>query len=330
MSDPRLSVVLPVVDQYPLIARTVQGLAQQTICGQIELVLVATTANALSLERAPITGFHSVNVVRVQTMESAAFANWQGILAATAPIVALAEDHVLHDPEWAEALLKPYADPKIVAVGPALRNANPSTVLSWADFVLGYGKWAAPEQSRAVDFLPGHNSSYRRAVLLEYGDRLYSLLEAETNLHWDLRANGWTLWLAGDAIIAHMNFSRWSSWLPASFYTGQVFAGTRSLQWSPIKRLIYAAASPLIPLVRLRRTVRDWRPAADVSRPGLIWVILCLSFIVSSAGEAVGYLFGLRDAMKRLSHYEFRRVDHVVERDRQAFAAPHTPMEPSP
>ena len=47
-----------------------------------------------------------------------------------------------------------------------------------------------------VDYLPGHNSSYKRDVLLGYGDRLESMMESETVLHWDLRAKGHRLYLS--------------------------------------------------------------------------------------------------------------------------------------
>ena len=71
-----------------------------------------------------------------------------------------------------------------------MHNANPDTIVSWADFLVGYGPWARPSIVSERDYLPGHNSSYKRAVLLEYGDALATLMEAETVLMWDLRAKG--------------------------------------------------------------------------------------------------------------------------------------------
>lgn len=62
--------------------------------------------------------------------------------------------------------------------------------MSWADLFIGYSPWLAPSSSREAEFLPGHNTSYKRAVLLEYGDQLDSMMQAETVLHWNLRSKG--------------------------------------------------------------------------------------------------------------------------------------------
>ena len=113
--------------------------------------------------------FSSVKVVPIDSAASVARANAAGIRAATSSVVALTEDHSFPDPEWAENLIKAHEQPW-AAVGPAVRNANPATAVSWADFFIGYGPWAEPISAGTVDFLPGHNSSYKRAVLLEYED----------------------------------------------------------------------------------------------------------------------------------------------------------------
>src|SRR5437588_133855 len=82
----------------------------------------------------------------------------------------------------AQALLAAHRGPW-AAVGPVVRNANPSTSVSWADFLIGYGPWCDPAPAGDLDHLPGHNSSYKRAILLDYGSELEGLLEAESVLH---------------------------------------------------------------------------------------------------------------------------------------------------
>src|SRR5207244_2412948 len=122
----------------------------------------------------------------------------EGIRQAKAAIVALAEDHCFPDPQWAERLIASYQGPW-TAVGPAVRNANPKTAVSCADLLIGYGPWLAPSSSREAEFLPGHNTSYKRAVLLEYGNRLDSMMQAETVLHWNLRSKGHRLFMESTA-----------------------------------------------------------------------------------------------------------------------------------
>ena len=42
-------------------------------------------------------------------------------------------------------------------MGPIVRNANPRTAVSWADYLLGYGPFADGTPGGEVDALPGHN-----------------------------------------------------------------------------------------------------------------------------------------------------------------------------
>ena len=80
---------------------------------------------------------------------------------------------------WAESLL--YAHRKEWAcVGPVVNNGNPRSLISWTNLVIEYGEWLAPAASKVVTHLPGHNSSYKRDILLRYGDELSTWFESES------------------------------------------------------------------------------------------------------------------------------------------------------
>jgi hypothetical protein len=193
-------------------------------------------------------------------------------------------------------------------------NANPGSLLSWSDFLIGYGVWSAPIVSGLRDYLPGHNSSYKRDVLLAaYGDRLAHKMTAEVVIHWELRAQGHKLYLNADAKMHHMNFSKWSSWALATFYAGRSFAAVRAEGWPLIKRLLYAAASPLIPLVRMRRI---WSTLVMCPVFPQVAPMLLLQFMVSAFGECIGYLLGAGDVVTALKKLETLRDDHVRSSDR--------------
>src|SRR5205823_2114181 len=130
---------------------------------------------------------------------------------ASAPVVVFCEDHAFPEPGWAVALIDAHRGP-YAAVGPVIVNANPRSLISDADCLIGYGPWLHPSPGGEMSHLPGHNSSYKRASLLEYGDRLPSMLEAETVLHWDLRARGLRLYLEPRARLAHTNFAQAAVW----------------------------------------------------------------------------------------------------------------------
>jgi Glycosyl transferase family 2 len=315
-SSPAMSVVLVTPDGYETIRTTMRHLRAQTVRDRLEIVIVAPSADSLQLDNAELKEFLHFQVVEVGEVRSIAEGNAAGIRHARAPVVALAEDHAYPDPDWAAALIEAHRD-SWAAVGPAVRNANPRSVTSWADFLIAYGPWSEPAAAGEVEHLPGHNSSYKRPILLDYGPGLATMLEAESVLHWDLRARGYRLYLEPRAKIAHLNFGLLSSWIRAQLHSGRLFAAVRAQRWSPLRRLLYTAGAPLIPLVRLRRILQQFPPAGrQWHAPRRTLPVLLLGLTVSAIGEGVGYALGPGDAGQKLSHFEFHRVHHLAKRDR--------------
>lgn len=313
-----MSVVIATPDCYETIRKTIGHLRAQTVKDRLEIVIVAPSRQTLDLDESELRDFHQYRVVEVGAMESIARANAAGIRQSSAPIVALTEDHSFPDPDWAEALIKAHRQP-YAAVGPVVRNANPNSAVSWADFLIGYGPWMEPTPAGTVEHLPGHNSSYKRAVLLEYGDELETMLEAETVLHWNLRAKGYDLYLEPAAKTAHTNFGRLSSWVPVMFHCGRVFAADRSRHWSLGRRLFFVGGSPLIPLVRLWRILRQMRRLRR--QHGLLPRILpalIIGLSLDAVGQMIGCACGAGDSKQKLSEFEFHRDRHLAGSGRTA------------
>jgi hypothetical protein len=312
---PALSVVLITPDSFDTIRRTVSCVVRQSVRDRIELVIVAPTGADIIIDDELVAPLAGVQVVRLASLTPTGPARAAGIRAARAPIVAFGEEHCFPAAGWAEALLVAHDD-AYIAVGPAMRNANPETIVSWADILIGYGPWLAPVERGEREFLPGHNTSYKRAVLLEYGDALDTLMEAETVLMWDLRRKGHRLLLEPAAQTAHTNFGFWSSWVRVAFLSGRAFAHTRSGQWSLPRRLAFAAASPLIPLVRLARTLGHvrrirrgpWFAARVVPT-------VCVGLTFDAVGQMIGYAAGPGTAHERLATFEWHRLKHTPPSD---------------
>lgn len=314
---PRLSVVFATAGPFATLARTIAHLRRQTVRAAIELVIVAPSRDRLALDRAAVAEFAAVRVVETEAFRSVGRANAAGVRAAAAPVVALAEDHCFPDADWAERLLAAHDGPW-AAVGPGVRNANPGSAVSWADLLIGYGPWLLPAPARDADFLPGHNSSYKRDLLLALGERLEERMEAETLLHWELRAAGHRLRFEPAAAVAHTNFSLWRSWLPAQLHNGRLFAGLRARGRSPGWRALYAAGSPLIPAVRL---LRIWRglPSKEIRRRAVAALpALAVGLAVDALGQLLGYAFGAGAARDRVARYEVDRFRHLRAADRAA------------
>jgi len=210
-----------------------------------------------------------------------------------------------------EAHRQPWA-----AVGPVVDNANGDSLVGWADFLVGYGPWLDPSRAGVRDFLPGHNSSYKLALLLEYGPELEGMMESETTLHSDLRRKGHQLYMEPRARISHLNFEKLSVWIRAQYLSGRAFAAGRAQHWPSTRRSLYFVGGPLIPLVRLRRILEQIRGARrPVVPPPAVWPVLLLGLGVSAVGEMIGYSWGGGDAVERRCDLEFHRARHLkVER----------------
>jgi hypothetical protein len=281
----------------------------------LELVIVAPSQALPDLEVDQLNDFACYQVVEIQAFQSIGQANAAGIRRATALIIALAEDHCFPDPQWAERLIAAHQGPW-AAVGPGVRNANPNTAVSWADLFIGYGPWLTPSPSREAEFLPGHNTSYKREVLMGYADQLDPMMEAETVLHWDLREKGHRLYMESTASVAHTNFSLWTSWIPAQFYNGRLFAGARARQKSLPWRMVFVLGSPLIPGVRLWR-IWTGLPSNELKvRFFACLPALIIGLAIDGVGQMVGYALGTGNALDKVARYEVDRFKHVREQDR--------------
>ena len=311
-----MSVIVITPDNYETIRRTTRRLRAQNVRHLLEVVIVAPSVNDLRLDDSDLREFHQVCVVESDSMVSTARARAAGVQRATAPVVAFVEDHSFPAKGWAEALIQAHRQPW-AAVGPMMANANPKSLVSWVNLIIEYCEWMEPVHAGVATHLPGHNGAYKRALLLEYGDRLEEMIEAESILQWDLREKGHQLYLEPAAKTYHQNFSAPFSWLPLRLYGGRLFAASRARTWSAWKRLLYAFTSPLIPVIRFRRIIRE------LHRPGrardLIPRVLPLLFarlVVDGTGEMIGYAFGPGNAMRRLSDMEFHRERYLSTHDR--------------
>ena len=316
---PQLSVVLVAPSGMTSIGRTMSALRAQTIAERIELLLVTPTAGEIDRDALGAASFGSLQTVEVGPILKRGEAAAAGIGAASCPVVALIEDHSFPEPEWAAALLGAHAGPW-VAVGPAVENANPGSAVSRVVFWLSYIALSGPQPAGPRNVLAWHNTSYKRDVLEGYGERLGELLEWEGNLQADLRSRGQELYLEPAARTHHVNVSRPASALPLHFTRGRIFGGTRAERehWPTWRRGVYALAAPLFPIMQWRGVAPELRRAGVPLRDVVMHAPILVALLTTmAAGEAVGYLTGVGDAVDRLESYELERARHLRRRDRR-------------
>jgi hypothetical protein len=299
-----MSVVVMTPGPYEPVRQVVDAIRAQTARARLELVFVTPSRDALALTGIDLDGFAGVVVTEIDALDSSPAARAAGVRAATAPVVAFTEDHCFPEPEWAEALLREHDQPW-AGVGPAVLNGNPVSVVTWANLLPEYGGWLHPVAGGEYAHIPGHNSSYKRDVLLQYGDRLPVMLEAESAMQWDLRARGHRFAIAPRARIRHMNFSRVGPSLGLRFNCGRLFAANRARSWTAAARLVFCCAAPAIPAVRLWRALRDLRRIGRLDLLPRLLPALVAFYAVDGLGELAGYALGAGNANRRITETEF-------------------------
>jgi hypothetical protein len=147
------------------------------------------------------------------------------------------------------------------------------------------------------------------------------MLEAEAVLHDDLLAKGHRLGQEPSARVYHLNFSRLGPVLREYFLASRVFAAERASRWGFIRRAVYTVGSPLLPLIRPPRILRDARRAEldrSVLRRALPTVLLTLC--AGAGGEMLGYALGARRTKEELAQYERERTSAFSSRDLEALS----------
>ena len=315
---PQMSVVLVTPDTYHTIQNTVEHLRVQTVAEQLELVVVAPSGVTFNFDAIDTAPFHQIRLIKMDEITSTGRAIAAGIRAATAPVVAYAEEHSYPAPEWAEALIKAHRHSWAV-VGVAMANANPTNLISWASLYTDFGPWVEPVAAGVISQLPWHHAAYKRAVLVEYDSELNSLFETEGILHTQLQAKGCRLYLEPTARTYHVNFTLLSSYLRAEFHGARMFAANRARtsNWSVFRRLWYIGRVPFIPFVRLNRILHH------ISRSGRkrellprILPALIMGLAADAFGQLTGYVLGAGDAAQQRVSFELHRYQHVTEQDR--------------
>lgn len=309
-SRPSLSAVVVIPDIYETVRKTMDYLKAQTAVDKVEIVFVGPSTQQLELDVSELTNFHSWQFIGIPRVITISRSYCVGIRNARSPVVVLCEDHAFPEAHWAELLIKDHEEQWVV-VGPSMRNANPESLVSRADFYQAYGAWAYPMVRKAMESLPAHNSSYKKDILLQFDNQLEDFMEAEYLLHRLLRSKGYELLLEGGTYTAHVNFistfSSWSYWFKKRFYAGRQYASTWSRSWSLARRVVFTMATPLIPFIRLWRIFRYVRRIERPSSyPSLLSVILS-GLIAESYGHILGYIGGVGEWLENLPKYEFHR-----------------------
>lgn len=316
MSAPAASVILP-TDCWQTILPVCEALASLKCASRLEVVIVAPSRALQGIDGRILEQFNGRQIVPLDPIIPLGDARAAGVRAATSEIVFIGETHSFPREGMFEALIAAHSRGATMAV-PAFENSNPDGPVSWAGFITGYASWTGGPAS-LISSAPTFNVSYRRTFLVGLGDHLERAMTEGEDMIGLLHAGGHEIRFEPGARIAHANISSAGPWLHQRFLAGRVIAGNRSRGWTIARRAFYAATSPLIPAVLLRRNGEGIRRTArSAGRRGTM-PMLVVGLVAQAAGELAGYLAGSDAATRdRYDDFEIRRLMFVRDSGRVA------------
>ena len=282
----------------------------------MEVIVVAPSA-ATEVQALGDSHFAALRVVIAGPITSRGNAAALGMLNATAPLVGLIKYYSFPEPEWAEALIRAH-EGGWTGVGPAVGNANPTSVMSWVNFILAYGQFAGPVLAGSVTCFRGTTPSTNARRLHpsrppRCAARVGRRLAGCASRPWAYPDPG-----AGGSNAAHerVQLRIDDRPQPAAGRILGAFGGERE-GWGRTRRLLQASAFPLFPLLQLRHL---WPTIGRVGVPSamLLRVFLALLMVLAvlAVGEAIGLAAGMDDAIDKMEDFELHRFKHVSRRER--------------
>lgn len=296
-SVPELSVVVPSVNGETDLVPCLEHLRRAGADVRLEVIVPERVGAPL---RATIRSrFPEVRLIEVAAGTSIPDMRALAFEAATAPLVAVIEDHVQVHPSWPREMLEAQGGGDAV-VGGTVHNAATGTILDWAAFLCEYSHLLPPLPSGPSDWLTGNNTVYPRAQLLAHRTAL-GQGRWENHLHEALKASGVPLICRPDISVAHKKHYTFREYFSQRFLYSRSYSGVR-LAGSPLpRRLVFgAAAAALPPLLFSRMAGRIW--AKGVHRQEFVRSLPYLALFVCAwaAGDMVGAWFGPGQSLSRV------------------------------
>lgn len=301
----RISIILP-TDTAATIRPVLDHLRAQALGHDVELVVVIPNTEAGMLDD------NEVTIVPVKSIYPLSQARAAGVHAASSQFVFMGETHSFPRVGMFRAIAAAHEDGATIVV-PALENENPGGLVSWAGFLSGYASWARGRERGEIDSAPLFNVSYSKSFLLDFGESLDRVLLIREDIRRRVAAANGTIFFEPAAAIGHVNISRARDWLSQRVVAGRTIGSVRSAHWASGRRLAYAIAFPLIPVVLLRK---HWRGISRTLRGNrvshAVLPVLAFGMFFQAWGEMLGYLLGeSADAVRRYDEYEVRQLEYA-------------------
>ncbi len=294
---PLLSIIIANANGQPEIFSCLAALEKQMTDDRVEIIVVEAADSA-------IAEFLHKQFSRVRFVPSDRNAGIpqmlvNGLAHSQGEVIAVLEDHEIVQTNWCEAAFDAHKTyPEAAAIAGPIDNGCVDRILDWATFFCEYCKFMSPIHAGEVEFLPGHNVSYKREALKA------GSLEAMANGFWDgtlhpeLRKRGFQFRMEPRLRVLHQKHIGFVEFIEQRFLYSRYYAGARASNLNFLYRAGYSIACFALPVILLYRILscgfskRTFQRELLLSTPYLLIFTLVWAF-----GEMVGSLFGRGDSL---------------------------------
>lgn len=213
-----------------------------------------------------------------------------GLGESSGEILAFLDGDCVPERSWLSEIARAHEAP-YPAIGGVIENGNPS-LGGWVSYFCKLAKWmprAAPER---VGDLPSESLSIKRWALDSYGPFLEGTYSSATAFSWRLNEEGHSPWLYPSIKVARIGGPSLRTFLRKEPRHGRYYARVRARKhrFSIVRRLVYAAGSPILPFLLFGRAAgavlrRRAHGREFVATAPLVF----LGFVAWSWGELLGY-----------------------------------------
>jgi hypothetical protein len=215
----------------------------------------------------------------------------RGLALARGEIIALIEDHGVPAPQWSSRIVEGHREP-IAALGGAIENGV-DRPLNWAVYFCDFLRYQNPLRKGTSSIASDANVSYKQPALLAI-QPVWKESFHESAVNNALRSRGETLALAPDVVLyQNRQGLRFNSAVKERFVWGRSYAATRTGLAGPLRRMFWAAFTPLLPFLIVARMTRMAVAKRRTLAPFMKVLPLTVTLVASwSCGEFVGYFTG--------------------------------------
>lgn len=230
----------------------------------------------------------------------------EAVHQAEADYIVFQENHTEVKVNVVDPLLRIMRSGNYSSLGCVICPGENNSYTDWTAYLCHYLGWGPKHPiGPTQQIMPGHNSAWKTSVLLDLEEELPLYLMAETILYWKLAKKGHQFYFTDEFYLIHDDKMRFTELLSESFWFGWIFAYTRWHvdRWSLAKRIIYAAAIYIKPLIRFWQVGKLIMQQKFIAKSKILFYLpaIFLTLVINAAGESMGVLFEVETAIRHYS-----------------------------